>query len=76
MAGSEVTPLVTWQQFPHIRRGRAANRLRVECRGANCDFYINDEYATSVEDDKWIEGDFGLWVHSFVMTRLSGVGPE
>jgi hypothetical protein len=65
VAGEEETPLVTWQQFPHIRRGREANRLRVECSGANCDFYINDEYATSVEDDVSIEGDFGLWVRSF-----------
>lgn len=65
VAGDEVTPLVAWQQFPHIRRGRLANRLRVECSGATCDFYINDEYATSIEDDTWIEGDFGLWVRSF-----------
>ena len=65
VAGEEETPLVTWQQFPHIRRGREANRLRIECSRPACDFYINDEYATTVEEDIPLQGDFGLWVRSF-----------
>ena len=65
VVGDEEAPLVEWQQFPHIRRGRLANRLRVECAGPACEFYINDEYATTVEDDTWLQGDFGLWVRSF-----------
>jgi hypothetical protein len=64
-ADDEETPLVDWQQFPHIRRGQQANRLRVACAGPTCRFFINDEYTTTVEDDTWRAGDVGLWVHSF-----------
>lgn len=63
--GDEETTLVDWQQFPHVRRGKQANRLRVACAGPTCRFYINDEYATTVEDDTWLVGDVGLWVQSF-----------
>jgi hypothetical protein len=63
--GDEETALVEWQQFPHVRRGGQANRLRVECAGATCRFYINDEHAATVEDGTWIEGDVGLWVRGF-----------
>jgi len=62
--GDEETTSVDWQQFPHIRRGKQANRLRVACAGPTCRFYINDEYATTVEDDTWLAGNVGLWVRS------------
>jgi len=65
VVGDEETVLVDWQQFPHIRRGQEANRLRVACAGSACRFYINDEYAAVVEDDAWLAGDVGLWVRSF-----------
>ncbi len=65
VAGDEETALVDWQQFPHVRRGRQANRLRVACAGATCRFYVNDEYAATVEDDTWLAGDVGLWVCGF-----------
>lgn len=65
VAGDEEIPLVDWQQFPHIRRGRQANRLRVTCAGAACHYTINDEYAATVEDDTWLVGDVGLWVRGF-----------
>jgi hypothetical protein len=65
VAGGEETALVDWQQFPHIRRGHQANRLRVICSGSTCRFYINDEYATSTVDDTWSTGDVGLWARSF-----------
>jgi hypothetical protein len=63
--GSEQAPLVTWQQFPHIQRGRGENRLRVTCAGASCDFTINDEHAATVEDDTWLTGGVGLWARGF-----------
>lgn len=63
--GSEELPLVDWQQFPHVRRDQQPNRLRVTCADATCKFYINDEYAATVEDDTWLVGDVGLWVRSF-----------
>jgi hypothetical protein len=69
--GGEETALVDWQQFPHIRRGMQTNRLRVACAGATCRFYINDEYATAVEDATWLEGDVGLWVRSFEKEPVS-----
>jgi hypothetical protein len=65
MAGEEETQLVEWQLFPHIHRDRQANRLRVVCVGSTCGFFINDEYATTVEDNMWLEGDVGLWARGF-----------
>ncbi|RLC67929.1 MAG: hypothetical protein DRI48_01005 [Chloroflexi bacterium] len=63
--GDEEHTLTEWQQFPHVRRGRGSNRLHVRCAGPVCRFYVNDEYATSVEDDTWLAGDVGLWVRDF-----------
>ena len=64
MEGDQRTVLVPWQQFPHIRRGRQWNRLLVTCTGPVCVFRINDEHAATVEDDRWLSGDVGLWVRS------------
>jgi hypothetical protein len=64
LTGDEEIPLVDWQQFPHIHRGRRANRLRITCAGPICHFYINDEYVTKVEDTTWLRGDVGLWMRS------------
>jgi hypothetical protein len=69
--GDEQAALMDWQQFPHIRRGTQTNRLRVACEGASCRFYVNDEYATTVEDATWLEGDVGLWVRSFEKEPVS-----
>lgn len=65
MVGDEETVLVDWQQFPHIRRGQQVNRLRVVCVGSTCRFYVNDEYATTIEENTWLAGDVGLWVRGF-----------
>ena len=65
VAENEESVLVDWQQFPHIRRGKQANRLRVACVGPTCRFYINDEYASTIEDVTWLAGDVGLWVRGF-----------
>jgi len=59
------TLLVDWQQFPHVRRGGQTNRLRVACANSTCRFYVNDEYAATVEDDTWLAGNVGLWGASF-----------
>lgn len=56
--------LIEWQQFPHIRRHGQVNRLRATCVGATCRFYINDEYAATVQDDTWLNGQVGLWVRA------------
>jgi hypothetical protein len=64
MTGSEEIALAEWQQFPHIRRGQQLNRLRVACSGSICQFYVNDEFATTIEDRAWLKGNVGLWVRS------------
>lgn len=58
--GGRETALVDWQLFPHIRRGQAANRLRLACADASCHGWINDEYAVTFA---WAEteGELGLW---------------
>jgi hypothetical protein len=66
-----IVPLVDWRQFPHVRRGREPNRLRVACAGPTCRFYINDEYATAVGDDAWPAGEVGLWVRAFEDERVA-----
>lgn len=60
--GEKRASLIGWQQFPHVRRGQRANRLRVTCIGQTCRFYVNDEYAAMVEDATWLSGDVGLYV--------------
>lgn len=59
------TPLLEWQQFPHVHRGRLSNRLRVSCAGGVCHFWVNDEYVASLPDDMGPAGDVGLWVRRF-----------
>jgi hypothetical protein len=56
--------LSPWQQFPHIRRGVASNRLLVSCAGAACSFRVNDEYVVTVEDDQWLSGELGVAARS------------
>jgi len=65
VAGDEEVPLIEWQQFPHVKRGQQSNRLRVACAGPKCRFYVNDEYAATVEDDTWLEGDLGVWAQAY-----------
>jgi len=59
------TSLLDWQPFPHVRRGRAANRLRLSCAEGVCRFWVNDEYVTSLPDDLGPHGDIGLWAYRF-----------
>lgn len=63
------TALRPWQQWPHVRRGAAANRLRVHCQAATCRFYVNDEFTTEITaettDDTFSGGSVGLWGQTF-----------
>lgn len=59
------TSLRPWQQWPHVRRGAATNRLRVHCQGTVCRFYINGEFTAQVQDDSFLDGDLGLWAQTF-----------
>lgn len=73
----ELIPLQPWQQWPHVRRGVATNRLRVHCQGAYCRFYINDEFTAEITDTAFLEGRIGLWAQTFsdedLEVRFSGL---
>ncbi len=56
------TPLLDWQQFPHIRRGPSANRLRLSCSGQRCQFWVNDEYVTALDSPPGSGDGVGLWL--------------
>jgi len=66
----ELVPLRTWQEWPHVRRDTATNRLRVRCRGATCHFYINGEYTAEIINYTFLEGNLGVWAQSFSDTPL------
>ena len=82
MEDGTTTPLVPWQQFPHIQRGPQPNRLLVTCADSVCDFRVNDEHAATVDDDAWLCGDVGTFARSgreqtvfrFVRVRLWQTG--
>ncbi len=63
--GEEETPLLDWRAFPHVRRGRTPNRLRLACAGGACQFWVNDEHVTSLPDDFGPAGDVGVWARHF-----------
>ncbi|HHH42220.1 MAG TPA: hypothetical protein ENK56_09500 [Chloroflexi bacterium] len=44
-------PLHPWQEWPHVRRGMTANRLRVRCQEMRCRFFVNDEFTAEVEGE-------------------------
>jgi hypothetical protein len=69
-------PLRAWQQWPHVRRGAATNRLRVRCKGSTCRFHINGEFTAEVIDDTFLAGGFGLWGQTFSDTILKVVFEE
>jgi hypothetical protein len=58
-------PIRDWQEWPHVRRGAAANRLRIRCQGATCRFYVNGEFTAEITDRTFLTGDLGLWVETF-----------
>jgi len=58
-------PIRDWQEWPHVRRGAASNRLRVRCRDATCRFYVNGEFTAEITDRTFLTGDLGLWVETF-----------
>lgn len=71
-----LTPLRVWQGWPHVRRGAAANRLRVRCEGATCRFYVNGEFTAEVMDNTFLAGDVGLWAQTFSDDALDVVFEE
>jgi len=58
-------PLVDWRPFPHVRRGRASNRIRLSCGEGACRFWVNDEFVTSLPDERGTGRGVGCWVRRF-----------
>jgi hypothetical protein len=51
------------QDVDHINYGAdARNRLNVVAVGDQMNFYVNGHYMTTVVDDYWTEGHFGVFV--------------
>lgn len=71
-----LTPLRAWGQWPHVRRGAAANRLRARCVGEVCSFYVNGEFTTQITHDAFLTGDLGFWVQTFSDNALDVVLQE
>jgi hypothetical protein len=69
-AGHEWIELQPWRQWPHIRRGNASNKLRVECRGSACALYINDEPTVSAEVGRG-RTNIGLLAWRYTMEKLT-----
>ncbi len=69
----KLTPFRTWQQWPHVHRGHAINRLRVRCEAMLCRFYINGEFTAEIVDDAFLDGHLGLWAQNFSNDSLEVV---
>lgn len=62
----EWTPLVDWQESNAIQQGLGAtNRLKADCSGSRCVFYVNGNHLVSVNDEALQAGNVGLGVGTF-----------
>jgi hypothetical protein len=59
--GEEESALLDWQSYPHVHRGREANRLRVACDEEVCRLWVNDEYVTTLSVPSASTGAVGVW---------------
>jgi len=57
--------LVDWTESSAIVAGRATNRLRVVCQGANFTFYVNDTRVGEAQDADFSSGDVGIEVGTY-----------
>lgn len=69
-AGEWVT-LVPWTASSDINVGPAANRLAVEAVGGRISVYCNDALLAEVEDDAFVEGNFGFFASTFSDPNLT-----
>jgi hypothetical protein len=70
LESGEWIPLVAEEASDAIHQGlNATNWLRIACKGDRFDFYVNDALLTSLNDDTFGSGYFGLAVG----TREPGV---
>ena len=64
VAGRWLT-LVDWTASPAVKRGRAANLLRVSCLGSNLSVYANGQLLAATRDESFRQGDIGLFAGAF-----------
>jgi len=64
------TSLLPWQEWPHVRRGKKANRLRVRCQGTRCRLFVNDEFTADVEGEGG-EKRVGLFLRTYEQGGLA-----
>ena len=65
LRNDEWRDLVPWTESELVGQNDATNVLRVECRGANMRFYVNDKLLTVVEDYTLPSGTIGLLAGAF-----------
>lgn len=56
------TELVKYQSSPHVNRGKGTNKFRIVAYGAKFDCYLNDQFITGFEDERYEKGCVGFWV--------------
>lgn len=69
----DLAPLRAWQQWPHVHRGESTNRLRVQCNGVFCRFFINGEFTAEINANTFRTGRVGLWAQNFSNDSLDVV---
>lgn len=60
-AENQWVTLVDWTESPFIYKGKATNRLKVICQGAQISLYVNDRHLTDFSDASYSHGDIGLF---------------
>ncbi len=60
--GSDVAPLVDWQEADAVRDGIDTNTIRAVCVGEQLAMYVNDELVAEVTDSTYRSGFTGLAV--------------
>ena len=66
--------LVQWTRLPAIRSGTQTNELEVRDSNGKMSFYVNGQFATTVEDsNKFKDGVYGLYVSDAIPIAFSNL---
>lgn len=61
----DIIPIVPVQPSPHIKRGESKNTLRIVAIDSKFDFYINDKFAISFEEETIRRGGIGIYLEQY-----------
>lgn len=71
---SKETTLVSWTKFPAIRSGTQTNEIQVKDANGKMSFFINGQFATSVDDSvKYKDGVTGIYSSDAVQIAFSNL---